>query len=103
MMSLSNLVYIEGIVDKNFNRNILEDHLLHYARKMLPREWIFRQGIHPKHTFKMVVHWFTGISADFLIFKEPAASKPNYSSHNQSQPVITISHHQFQSQPGLYF
>lgn len=56
MMSLSNLVYIDGIVDQNFYRNILEDHMLHAARKMLLREWIFQQGIHPKHTFKMVVY-----------------------------------------------
>ncbi|GFQ84378.1 paired box protein and transposase domain containing protein [Trichonephila clavata] len=52
------LVHINGIMDKNAYKRILEDHKLPYAGKKMFCECVFQQYYDPKHISKMLTNWF---------------------------------------------
>lgn len=52
------LVRIEGTMDAVLYRSILAEHMLPYAKKNMPRGWLFQQDNDPKHTSKLVKEFF---------------------------------------------
>lgn len=53
---------IEGVMDRFVYKNILNNHMLPYAKKNMPRGWIFQQDNDPKHTSKLI--------SDYLLSKK---------------------------------
>lgn len=63
---------IEGIMDKFVYRDILLNHMLPFARRKMPRGWIFQQDNDPKHSSQLLKQWF--ISKKIRILKWPSQS-----------------------------
>uniref|UniRef100_A0A914QKF7 Transposase n=1 Tax=Panagrolaimus davidi TaxID=227884 RepID=A0A914QKF7_9BILA len=49
---------IYGIMDKFVYRDILENQMLPFARRKMPRGWVFQQDNDPKHASILVKEWF---------------------------------------------
>lgn len=52
--SLGPLHKINGIMDKNMYKNILQEIMLPHANEKMPTPWIFQHDNDPKHTSKLV-------------------------------------------------
>lgn len=48
------LVEINGNMDATMYRNILQEHMLPFARKNMPKGWIFQHDNDPKHSSRLV-------------------------------------------------
>jgi hypothetical protein len=57
-LGLGPLHRIEGIMDQYQYRDILEKIMLPWAKRKMPRGWVFQQDNDPKHTAKSVKKWF---------------------------------------------
>lgn len=53
------LVEIKGTMDAVMYRDILTHHILPYATREMPYDWIFQQDNDPKHSSKLVKEFFT--------------------------------------------
>lgn len=51
------LVNIDGTMNPAIDKNILEKNLLPYARRKMPKNWIFQHDNDPKHTSKLIKSW----------------------------------------------
>lgn len=56
------LVEIKGTMNATMYRDILTQHMLPYATRRMPRDWIFQQDNDPKHSSKLI--------KEFLIAKK---------------------------------
>ena len=52
------LVKVEGNMDAVMFKEILEKNMLPYAKKKMPRGWIYQMDNDPKHRSKLVTSWF---------------------------------------------
>lgn len=56
---LGPLIKIEGIMNGVMYREILETHMLPYAERKMPENWIFQHDNDPKHASKIVKGWLS--------------------------------------------
>ena len=66
------LIQIEGLMTSVMYRDILNSHLLPYARSDMTRKWIFQHDNDPKHTSKLVKGWLS--SKKIKVLDWPAQS-----------------------------
>ena len=52
------LVRIDGRMDANMYKEILEKHMLPFSRKKIPTGWIFQQDNDHKHRSAIMQKWF---------------------------------------------
>lgn len=52
------LCRIENTMDRFVYKDILDKHMLPYARRNMPRNWIFQQDNDPKHRSKFLLQYF---------------------------------------------
>jgi hypothetical protein len=52
------LVRVNGIMDRFVYKDILDKNMLPYAKKHMPKKWIFQQDNDPKHKSKLLQEYF---------------------------------------------
>lgn len=52
------IVQIKGIMDRFVYKNILENEMLPFAEKSMPRHWIYQQDNDPKHSSNFGIRFF---------------------------------------------
>lgn len=66
LASVGPLVRIEGIMKKEEYKEILEKHMITFARRKLGRNWIFQQDNDPKHSSQYLKDWFQSRRVDVM-------------------------------------
>uniref|UniRef100_A0A914YUJ1 Transposase n=1 Tax=Panagrolaimus superbus TaxID=310955 RepID=A0A914YUJ1_9BILA len=66
------IVLIEGIMDKFVYRDLLQNNMLPFARRKMPRGWVFQQDNDPKHSSGLLKEWF--VKKKLRVLKWPSQS-----------------------------